>query len=210
MEAKFKQQLETLKEKQEREDDEHDMLWKIEPKIRRFNRTSQKVRILRIQQRLLMALRRLEEADQVRRLADDVVRADTVERHFQMNAQYQVSRALLEKKHDEEVDTFAQAWKTRRGEFVFLKETLARRFAHRFNNLRAETESARDPEKVWARKHRFDGDQLVNRAGAPHRRGIISKRIDATDFNTLPLPPLPLNGGSRKNKITVNLSKHLT
>jgi hypothetical protein len=209
MEAKFKQQLETLKEKQEREDDEHDMLWKIEPKLRRFNRSSQKVRILRIQQRLLMALRRFEEADQVRRLADDVVRADTVERHFQMNAQYQVSRALLEKKHDEEVDTFAKAWKTKRGELVFLRETLARRFTHRFNNLRAETESAKDPEKVWVRKHRFDGDQLMNLAGAPRRHTIISKKIDATDMNTLPLPPLPLNGAPRKNKILGNLSKHL-
>jgi hypothetical protein len=204
MEAKFEQQMVTLKERQEREDEEHDTLWKVEPKIRRFNRSSQKMRILRIQQRLLLAFRRYDEAEQVRRLAEDVLRADTVERHFQMNAQYQVSRALLEKKHDEEVDTFAKAWQTRRGEFTFLKETLARRFTHRFNNLRVETESARDPEKVWVRKHRFDGDQLVSLVGASHRRPIISKRIDATEFNTLALPPLPLNGVTRKIRTTAN------
>jgi hypothetical protein len=116
-----------------------------------------------------------------------------------MSTQYQISRALLEKKHDEEVDTFAKAWQTRRGEFTFLKETLARRFTHRFNNLRIETESAKDPEKVWARKHRFDRD----RPRCSHRRPIISKRIDTTEFNTLALPPLPLNGGSRKIKTTV-------
>jgi hypothetical protein len=54
MEAKFAEQAEVLWERQGREIEEHDGDWTVETKLRQFNRASQKLRLLRIQQKLLM------------------------------------------------------------------------------------------------------------------------------------------------------------
>jgi hypothetical protein len=202
MEAKFTEQAEVLWQRQGRELEAHDDAWKVEPKLRQYNRASQQLRILRIQQRLLVATKRYEEAGQVCGIADRLARADAAERHYRMSNDYHASKELLERKHEEEIDTFQVTCGTRRGEFAFLRETLGRRFANRLSNLQTEALSARDPEKVWVRKHRFDGGDVLARVcgGTRKRTGIVKRRVDVNEFNVLPLPPLPVRGAKRRGR----------
>jgi hypothetical protein len=200
LEAMLNEQQQDLIQRQHREIEEHDALWKVEPKLRQFNRSSQRLRILRMQQQLLFAAKRFDEAGRVRAIADRLMEADAVQRHEQLNREYAESRALLDKKHQEELDTFQQACQTRRGEFIFEKETQTRRFQHRFSLLRAENDAAKDADRLWIRKHRYDGDQIVNLCGVPRERKTVDRKADVSGFNTLPLPPLVTKGVAKHSK----------
>jgi hypothetical protein len=190
-----------MKDRHVRESADHDASWTVEPKQRQYNRSPQKLRILRRQQLLLVTSHRFDEAAQVRGIADRVARAETAEHHRKMQAEFEASRVLLDHKHAEELDTLVQTCELKRGEFKFIKERLTKRFNNRFIALKAEEDTAKDPEKVWARFHRNDGDQVVHLCGTTRRAVLVPKKANVATFNTLPLPPLAgETGGRRRNR----------
>jgi hypothetical protein len=115
-----------------------------------------------------------------------------------MQTDFEASRVLLDRKHADEMDTLVQACDVKRGEFGYIRETLARRFTNRFSALRAEEQSAGDAEKLWARTHRTDGDPIVSVIGTPRKKVIVSKAPNIAEFNTLPLPPLAMDSPARR------------
>lgn len=200
MNQRLDEQVKELKDRHQREMQEHDAEWQSETKARQFNRSSQRLRILRTQQQLLMNAKRFDEAAQVCRIADGVAAAETAESHHQMLTAYNQSKTLLLHKQEEEMDTLNKACEVKRGEFKYMKDTLTLRFTHRFENLQNEEEVAKDPERFWVLKHRNDGDQVVNSVGTRTSRNTIARSARVEEFNTLPLPPLPIASSPRNTK----------
>jgi hypothetical protein len=201
LEEQIQQQIQQLRDQHEHEYAKHDAAWGVEPKQRQFNRSSQKLRILRIQQQLLMNARRFDEAAQVCGIADRLAVAETASSGRQMLTEFDASKTLLEKRQANEMDTLLKACEVRRGELRHTRERLARRFENRTVALGAEEDTAKDPDALWARGHRTDGDQIVAICGGPRKRPApIFRGADVAEFNTLPLPALPTSRSARKNR----------
>jgi hypothetical protein len=201
LDTECREQVQHLRERQREELDEHDRTWRVDPKQRQFNRASQKLRILRVQQQLLMAARRFDDAAQVSGIADRLAAEEATESHYQYFVQFSQSRALLEQKHSAELDTLNKACDTRRGELLHLKEAGNARYNKRFSNLQAEEQTAQDPDKLWAVGHRNDGDHVAHLCGVTRSRQVpVAKVANPRIFNTLPLPPLPPANSPRKTR----------
>jgi hypothetical protein len=199
-EIRVQEQVQQAEAKQQQEIEEHDQEWQAEPKQRLFNRSSQQLRILRTQQQLLMNARRFDEAAQVCRIADSLAARETQGSHRAMLVAFLQSRYMLEQRHVENRDTLMKAVETRRGELRHIREIRTRRFRNRIANLQIEEEVAKDPERLWVRKHRNDGDQVVNCTGAVSRSSKLPpKQPNVCGFNVLALPPLVIPGSPRKN-----------
>jgi hypothetical protein len=199
LEQKIKEQEEEMRSRHMHECDEHDQQWSTEPKQRQFNRSSQKLRILRVQQQLLMNARRYEEAAQVCKIADSLSSAEVRDMHRACLVEFLCSRALLEKKHADEVDTLAKASDVRRGEHKFTVERGTKRFTSRSQALKYEEDLAKDPEKLWILKHRHDGDEMVNVLGSTRTPKFLKRCANVAEFNTLPLPALPVAVARRRS-----------
>jgi hypothetical protein len=195
LEAECREQVQHMQKRQREELDKHDRDWRVDPKQRQFNRASQKLRILRVQQQLLMAARRFDEAAQVSGIADRLAEEETIESHYQCFVHFSQSRALLEQRHSAELDTLQKACNRRRGELRHLKETGTARYNKRFSNLQAQQQTAQDPEKLWALNHRNDGHHVARSRQVP-----IVKTVTVKTFNILPLPPLPPPNSPRKTR----------
>ena len=199
LELELRDKIEALKEKQAEELAQHDEDWQKESKQRLYNRSSQKVRYLRVQQALLMNAKRFDEAEQVFNEAEKLVQHEASENHRHMVTDWLQSRSLLQQKHEEEMDTLLKACETRRGEFRFEMMRIERRHQNRMSALHIEEELAKDPERLWILKHRNDGDQITNVMGCGK---VVKLHVvpRVCEFNTLPLAPLPVPPSPRSPK----------
>jgi hypothetical protein len=197
LEYKLEQQRQQLLDRQEKERQDHDYAWQVEPKQRQWNRSSQKVRVLRVQQARLMNAKKFEEAADTCRFADVVAAAETREQHFHLGNAYYRSRKLLDAKHSEELDTFEKAGDVRIGELKYTKEVCQRRFGNRDSALEVELGAAKDPERLWVLKHRNEVDPLVRATGIRPAKPF-ARSINVSEFNTLALPSLPALTGRRR------------
>jgi hypothetical protein len=198
LELKLEEERRQLLSRHEKERQAHDFAWQVEPKQRRWNRASQKLRNMRVQQTHLLNGRNFDDADQVRRIADTVAMAEAKENHFQLGAAYYQSRKLLDAKHEGEIDTFNRAAEVRRGELKYQRACWTKRFSNRDQALEQQLELAQDAERLWILKHRHEGDQVVKAVGASRAVARFHKTINVAEFNTLQLPNLPALTGRHR------------
>jgi hypothetical protein len=178
----------------------HDEVWRSGRQQRLYNRASQKVRILRVQQQYLLSAKRFEEAAQVCQIADRLAREETIENHYQRVCAYQQSRARLEDKHARDEETLRHLALTKRVEMESARQKGEARFRKRFSNLTLEQERTKNAERLWNLTHKHDGDPVVALIGTTRKRAVsIPKKANVTTFNTLPLPPLPESGTPRRD-----------
>jgi hypothetical protein len=190
LELRLRTQVQQLREKQGRELAHHDQQWLVEPKQRRFNRSSQKLRILRLQRQLLLTHRIDEPPSPTDRAARDNTQAD-----------FEASRAQLEQKHADELETLIQACDLRRGELRYIKDTLAKQFAPPIAPPKPEQEVLPDPDGFWARAKKGEIDGVSISTGS-RRKVQVSKTPTGTEVNaTLPLPRLETDSLSRRKKV---------
>ncbi|OHT15469.1 hypothetical protein TRFO_14093 [Tritrichomonas foetus] len=196
LEDKFVEQQNALKSRQEKDLEDFDNEWNSEEKLRQYNRSSQRLRVLRTQQALLLRTKRFDEAVQVSKIADGVAEQETQQNHEHMIADYNMSRSIVEAKHAEELDTLLRAQENKRSEFKSMREIMSRPYQNRFSALQIEENIAKDPERVWLRRHRNDQNDLTSRQ---LKNSKVNVRLNVAEFNTLPLPPLPRPGSTRKS-----------
>lgn len=199
IEKEINKQIQSLKAKQQKEIDKHDEDWQNEKKQGQYNRASQRLRVLRTQQQLLMNAKRFEEAEQVCKIADGVAEQEAKESHKQMLSAYKSSRRKLQQKHDDEFDTLMRSCEQKRETFKHQKITLSQPYINRFNNLNREQEIAKDPERLWILKYRNDEKQRktcnatsrnTKTAKQQNQTQSISKNIQAPSYNKLEMQPL--------------------
>jgi hypothetical protein len=205
LEHDIKDNEDRLRARQASELEEHDKQWQDDPKQRQFNRSSQKLRILRVQQQLLMNARRFDEAAQVCKIADNLQTSEVREHHRQCLVEFLGSRTMLEKRHADEVETLGIANDLRRSDLQHKRSLTNIRLTNRSNALKFEDELAHDQERLWILKHRHDGDELVNVMGRTRPIKRFTRAAEVATFNTLPLPKLPsLSATKNKGNATVN------
>jgi hypothetical protein len=183
LEVRLRTQVQQLREKHARELADHEQQWLVEPKQRRFNRSSQKLRILRLQRQLVLTSHRVDDSPSP---------SDRSKREAQ--ADYQASRALLEQRHADELESLIQACDLRRREFRYIKDTLARRFSSRVGLPKPEDQPLADPDDFWAKAR-------IGIEGVRQRRVQVSKAPAGSEAKTAsPLPPLETNTSHRRRK----------
>jgi hypothetical protein len=193
LEARLREQMLELRDRQERECAEHDARWTIEPRQRMFNRSSQRLRILKLQRQLLSTAHRFNDALQVSG-AGNAQGGETGE-NTQMQDGFEGSRMLLGQKHEEESSRLLQTMEMKRAEFQYIRDTLAKRFAHQSIGTTPEQGSS-SPEGVWVRTRRTDGAIAPAPGSSPRRRAMLA----TADASANSLPPLDMDSPARKRK----------
>lgn len=195
LEDEYKEKENILRDRQEQEMVEFEQEWASEEKRRMYNRSSQRLRVLRTQQTLLLKTKRFEEAMQVSKLADNLANQETKQNGEKMLADYNMARSILEKRQKDEYETFVKKYDDRRNELQGLKQQMSKPYLNRLNALQLEEEIAKDPERVYSKK-RSEINELATRQ---IRTSKVTIRAEVSDFNTLPLPPLPMPASARKS-----------
>jgi hypothetical protein len=152
--------VETKKQRQVRELDDFVKHWQSEAVRRRYNRTSVELRNLRKQEKVLCALRRLGDAEQVNKIAAQRERVEVDAAYRAMTKDYVEMRGRLEDKQEEQRSVIADAAKRKKEVFECMSDRMRKPWAARMKKLDMEEESARDPQRLWNRKHRFEGDPI--------------------------------------------------
>jgi hypothetical protein len=136
-----------------------------------------------VEQQFLFASLRFQEAADVNTIADRQVEHEALENQYRMFCSFAESRALLDKKHAEEIETLKAASETKRGEFRHLKKKLEMKYLNRFNTLDVQQEDASDPQKLWNRKHR---NASVRKPRITTVRSLVASAVVC---RTVPLSP---------------------
>lgn len=177
----------TVKARQAKEIEDHDVLWQSEAVRRRYNRTSNELRRMRLQQERLMKARRYDEAEEIAKMAAVRERDECQESYRLMVRDYQLSRQQLEARHGADMDDVDSRIEMRRREFDYTTGKATKRYSVRMDCLKNEEESGQDSERIWNRRGRHRSNQVKTR-----RRVVVAKSADVNEFNKLRLPPLPL------------------
>jgi hypothetical protein len=209
LESRLREQVQQLREKQSKEMAEQEAQLMLEPKQRLFSRTSQKGRVLRLQRQMLMSSHKSDSSAQASTIGDRLAQTEGAELNAASSTGVEAARAQLEQKHKDEMDDLLQACDVRRGEFRFLKETLARRFTNRSSTFKPDDQNGTEPERLWTRSSRKDSDSATGLTSGPRRKLMVGKMPSASktpsvgEFNALPLPPLAkeATASRRRNKV---------
>ncbi|OHT06296.1 hypothetical protein TRFO_25623 [Tritrichomonas foetus] len=190
---KLNEYIENIETKQKNEMEEHDKKWQSELCQRRYNRSSQQLRTLRLQQFQLFTAKRFADSDQVRDIANKLEKEETQESFRHMLKDFSDSRKTLETKQKEEMDMAITVTKRRKQEFRYFFNSKKKPYIQRLQNLaKEEAEVQANPEGLWNLKHRFDGNTMSNAGGQQSPRSTkIPWQNNVADYNTLKLPPLP-------------------
>ena len=192
MNQKSQDYIAQMKQKHERELEEHDNYWRSEVMLRRYNRTSQTLRTMRLQIQLLMRDKRFAEAEEVAKLAKARERMECQESYRLMLKDYNESKRKIESRHKEEMGIALDKVQRRRQEFKCFFDNMVRPYTTRIRILENEEVEGQDSERIWNRKHRNEGNLVEKYVGIRSTRNFIAKPSNAADFNALKLPPLPI------------------
>lgn len=182
--------VENLRKKQQSELEKHDKEWESDTKIRDYNRTSGKVRALRYQQQKMLNAKRYAEAEQVRRIADNIVKKEALAASQQMKNEYQASLELLLKKHQEEMDNLLISNDARRAQLKAAIDKKRAPILIRISQLENEKKLAGDEERVWNLRYKTESATISKRMGMTADANVQSARLRIPDYNTMQLPPL--------------------
>lgn len=195
LEEKYNKLLQALKDKQEEELVQLENEYASEEKKRQYNRSSQRLRILRTQQALLIRTKRFDEALQVSKIADNLAQKETQQNHAHMLADFNQARSIIEARHLEEYNTFQKKYEDKRKELNGKREKESNPYLNRMAALQREEDIAKEPDRLWAKK-RSEQNELTSRQ---LRKSSVTVKPNVEEFNTLPLPPLPRPATARKS-----------
>ena len=197
--TKFQEQIDSMLKRHEFDIIEHDSKWESDSKRRQFNRSSNQLRTLRVQQQLLMKAKRFDEAEYVCKNADLLEQQESNRAAKLMQTAYNNSKNNLLKRHQEEIETLKKAQNMKKEEIKCLLESKVVPLQNRIKVLAQEEELAKNPDYVWATKHRNDDDQALI-VGQQVKTGRNANTTRLSDFTILPLPPLKLISSPNKIK----------
>lgn len=192
MNLKLGQQKAELDTKHQEEIDFLVHEWESPVKVRRYNRTSQLLRQLRIQAIQMLNAKRYDEMRVVEKRANFIEENETTENQKRLERDFNEALTSLHNRHAEENAKLARAQKGKRDEYEKAKNTDIDVLQQRIRKLEREISEANDPDKLWSLRHRFEDNKLavtVHSRG-PNFRNTGKCPIFVSEFNTLNLPPL--------------------
>jgi hypothetical protein len=160
LERRISEYVDATKERQARELEDFVKYWQSEAVRRRYNRTSGELRNLRKQERLLFALRRLNDAEQVNKIAAQREKMEIDSAYRTMLKDYAESRQRIEERHEAELSVVEEVARRKKQEFECLVARLMRPWTARLKKLDIEEENTQDRDRLWNRKHHYDGNPI--------------------------------------------------
>jgi hypothetical protein len=138
------QYLDRKKEQLAKLMEDHNQYWTSEAVRRRYNRTSKGLRNLRQQQILLERTNRVEDAEEVRNMADLLEKKECEECYRLMVSDFAQSRKKMESKIAEDLALAQRVVQRRTDEFRYFANQKAVPFANRRDSLAKKMESEKD------------------------------------------------------------------
>lgn len=205
LEEHIKQQQAQLDQRQQQEIQDFNAEWTSDLKQRLYNRSSQQLRVLRLQQQLLLSAKRFSEARQVASLGNQLEKQEISQNHRQMILDYKKALYSLQTKHKKEKDVLDQIAEEQRMNLTRKKETMELPFENRFKVLQTEQENTRDTEKVWNRvKRSVEADPIAYVVGEKQKAPKVQTRNVKADSGILVLPPLPIQTPRKQKEETLS------
>lgn len=188
-------QVMDLLDRQQADDDEFRKTWRSQKKLRIYNRTSNQLRSLKTQTILLLNARKYSEMRQVDRLAKKQEEIETADNYQQYTSEYIQSHQNLERKHMEEMKTLIDAQETKNEQKRALAKMKLDIAQKRVDNLQAQYNELKDPDKVWNLYYRNE------RSKAATKKSATRKRLETRNYATLALPPLQTPKSARSRSM---------
>lgn len=194
---KNREYIASIQDRQKEERKQLDQKWKNQSTQRRYNRSSQRLRTLRLTQERLVSQKKFMESESISNIADRLEREETERNYKLMLADYRASVKTLQDKHQEELQMAEIINNRRMDEFKTFFELKKRPYLKRLNNLQKEEEDlSATPDNIWNRKHRNDGDLITSIVGQRTTKVSLSGTRNVNDYNTLKLPQLPIRSSA--------------
>lgn len=206
MNYELSRQVQELEEKHRQEIEALTDEWESPAVRRRYNRTSQHLRELRIQEIKLLNAHRYDEMNIVKREADALEAKEREETQRKLEQDYETRLQCLRTKQEEEMAKLIHIQDIQKDKYEVAKVHDLRIAHQRIKNLDLEVEVAKDPEKVWTRFHRMESLELGKRAKPRSARKAPKKTFRSQDYNTLSLPPLTDRRPRKKQDLAETLS----
>ncbi|EAY05666.1 hypothetical protein TVAG_216420 [Trichomonas vaginalis G3] len=188
---KNKKIIERMRERHKRELEEHERKWKDDKMQRNYNHRSAKLQELYSLERRLHAVGRTEEANTIKKQAEQLEAIEYEASRQRFETDYRESRDLLLKKQADELDTYKKANEVRKQVFRNKYQNGKRTISNRRAMLKHQEEIAKDPDRVWRLRHRGERDTVVTGA---RREGVKN----LPPISPILLPPLEEKKSSRK------------
>ena len=201
LEESLQEQMENVKKRQQQEIEKYNENWESEQKLRRYNRSSPELRVLRMQAIKLLNSHRYDEMRIVENQANKLEQQEAEASHLAMEFDYANGFVLLQKKHEEEIQKVIASQKRKRAEFNAAKEEDLDVVRSKIRKLENGLEQAGDQDKVWNGRKRQVLERTMRDRSIPQPQfGVGKKQIDVSQFNTLKLPSLGSETQTQKRK----------
>ena len=190
MKAEMATQLSEMEEKHAKEIENMADEFETPERMRRYNRVSQTLRAMRIQQIKLLNAHRYDEMAQVRQQADALEQKEALTNEDKLERDFEEALAAVKRRQEVDMAKLKQAQAVQVDRYNAAKNFDLRVARQRLKKLEIEMEEANNPEKVWSRFYRTESQKLGKRARARSCRGIAKRSVQTQEFNKLNLPPL--------------------
>lgn len=197
LKKKNNEYIESIQSRHKDERSKLDKKWKNDKNIqRRYNRSSQQLRTLRLTQERLIRAKKFSESENVGQIADRLEREETNRNYKLMLEDYSSSVKTLEERQREEIELAEIVNSRKLDEHHNFYEIKKRPYVRRLYNLKKEEEEiSASPDNVWNLKHRNDGDLVSSIVGVRSSNQTLNstKQVRELEYNTLKLPQLPIS-----------------
>ena len=196
----YEKQKQELLEQQALDYQQLDDEWKSEARRRRYNRSSQQLRNLRVQIILLQNQYRFEEMKELEKRANMIEETETELNARLMESDYSQALKNLQTRHREALRILYRTYKNKKMEFISSRNSDLAVLKNKVKKLEIMVQDTSDPQKVWNHYHRFD----TLKARSPKKRSSVpsKRKINVQEFNTLNLPLLEETKSARLIRIT--------
>jgi len=187
----LKSQMMALQCKHKREREEMAKQWSSMEKLRRYNRTSSELRILRLKAFKLRNSRRFDEMNIVETKANDLEKTESELMKKQMEADYQESLIMLKEKQKNEIDLQKRVNTRKLEEFEHSKKSEIELLSRRLEKLKNFVVDNHEVDKIWKQK-KTSSKTKMNQGTLTSRTPIPkSKRdINMSEYNILRIKPV--------------------
>lgn len=200
LKKKNNEYIESMQSRHKDERSKLDKKWKNDKYVqRRYNRSSQQLRTLRLTQERLIRAKKFSESENIGQIADRLEKEETNRNYNLMLEDYSSSVKALEERQREELELAETVNSRKLDEFHTFVELKKRPYIKRLYNLKKEEEEiAASPDNVWNLKHRNDGDLVSSIVGPRSNNQTMNstRKVRELDYNTLKLPQLPIHTGN--------------
>ena len=194
MELYFEQEENDLNDRHQYELDTFNDEWGGDKKQRNYNKTSELLKLMRMQADKLLVLKQYQESAICEKRANQMEIDEINRKKFEMNADYMDGLKKLATKQENERRILMSKQKMKKTEFISVKNYELSKLDSRINKIEVELQKVNEPFYINKVKKSFKMTNSVNesrkKVQSRESRNIGKRPVNPSEFNEIPLPPL--------------------